>query len=202
MDTVRAFIAIPLPALLLDTLSALQRNLERRMPPGGVRWVRAEGIHLTLKFLGDVPAARLGAIRQALEAVSHDCEGFTCLVAGLGCFPNPHRPRVVWVGLQEPSGRLAALQAAVERAVAALGYPPEGRPFTPHLTLGRVRERLPAAEVAGVGAAVSAHNSAEPLGELEADHFDLIRSILQPDGARYISLASYALRRPPASTQA
>jgi len=193
METVRAFVAIPLPAPLLDALHALQRRLERRMPPDSVRWVRAEGIHLTLKFLGDVPARQLDAIRAALAAAAREHMGFVCGVEGLGCFPNPHRPRVVWVGLHEPSGRLAALHGAVERALAELGYPPEGRPFTPHLTLGRVRDRLPAADVAAIGAAVGA-TPVGRLGELEAQHLDLMQSVLRPDGARYTTLASFTLQ--------
>jgi 2'-5' RNA ligase len=192
METIRAFIAIPLPHPLLEKLAALQRQLEKRVPPGSVRWVRTEGIHLTLKFLGDTPTEKLPDIKRALTAVGRHAPACTFTVGGLGCFPNPRRPRVVWVGMQEPTGRLSALQDGIEEVMAPFGYPPEGRGFTPHLTLGRVRRRTPRSEVTQVGEVVTS-TTVESLAEVPADHFALIRSVLKPTGAEYTTLEEFPL---------
>jgi 2'-5' RNA ligase len=192
METIRAFIAIPLPHPLLDRLSALQRQLESQIPSRSVRWVRVEGIHLTLKFLGDTPTEKLPDIKRALTAVARHAPACTFTVGELGCFPNPRRPRVVWVGVQEPAGRLAALQDAIEEVMAPLGYPPEGRGFTPHLTLGRVRPGARRDEVSRVGEVVSG-TTVESLAEVSADHFALIRSVLKPTGAEYTTLEEFPL---------
>jgi 2'-5' RNA ligase len=192
METIRAFIAIPLPHPLLDRLSALQRQLESQIPSRSVRWVRAEGIHLTLKFLGDTPTEKLPDIKRALAAVARHAPACTFTVGELGCFPNPRRPRVVWVGVQEPTGRLAALQDAIEEVMAPLGYPPEGRGFTPHLTLGRVRRGARRDDVARVGEVV-AGTTVESLAEISGDHFALIRSVLKPTGAEYTTLEKFVL---------
>jgi 2'-5' RNA ligase len=192
METIRAFIAIPLPHPLLDRLSALQRQLESQIPSRSVRWVRVEGIHLTLKFLGDTPMEKLPDIKRALTAVARHAPACTFTVGELGCFPNPRRPRVVWVGVQEPTGRLAALQDAIEEVIAPLGYPPEGRGFTPHLTLGRVRPGARRSDVARVGEVVTG-TTVESLAEISGDHFALIRSVLKPTGAEYTTLEEFPL---------
>jgi 2'-5' RNA ligase len=193
METIRAFIAIPLPHRLLDRLAALQRKLDARVPPRSVRWVRGEGIHLTLKFLGDTSTEKLPEIQQALAAVARHAPACSFTVEGLGCFPNPRRPRVVWTAVQEPTGRLAALQDAIEEVMAPFGYPPEGRGFTPHLTLGRVRRRTERSDVARVGEVVNS-TSVGLLDEVVADHFALVRSVLEPTGAEYTILEEFSLR--------
>ncbi len=192
METIRAFIAIPLPGSLLERLAALQRKLERQIPDRSVRWVRAEGIHLTLKFLGDTPTEKLPDIEQALAAVARHVPTSSFTVGELGCFPNPRRPRVVWVGVQEPTGRLAALQGAVEEVMTPLGYPPEGRGFTPHLTLGRVHRKASRSDVAQVGEAV-VNTTVGTLAEVSVERFALIRSLLKPTGAEYTELAEFRL---------
>jgi len=193
MDTIRAFIAIPLPQPLLDELSTLQRRLEQRVPHRSVRWVRGGGIHLTLKFLGDTPTNKLPEIKQALSAVARHAPACTFTVGELGCFPNPRQPRVVWVGVQEPTGRMVALQEAIEEVMTPLGYPPERRGFTPHLTLGRVGRRARRNEVAQVGEVVTG-TRVDSLGQVAADRFALIRSVLKPTGAEYTTLEEFLLR--------
>jgi 2'-5' RNA ligase len=192
MDIIRAFIAIPLPASILTEIEAVQRQLERRMPRESVRWVRTEGIHLTLKFLGDTETSKLPAIQQALAAMAQEHASCHYAVRGLGCFPDFRRPRVIWVGLDEPSGKLAALQRAVERTMAPLGYPKEGRGFTPHLTLGRVKDRLSPGDVAAIGQGVATSTIGQ-LGDAEADSFELIKSVLKPAGAEYATLTTFPL---------
>ncbi|HHS96806.1 MAG TPA: RNA 2',3'-cyclic phosphodiesterase [Chloroflexi bacterium] len=167
--------------------------MERETPPRSVRWVRAEGIHLTLKFLGETPVAKLPEIKGALAAVARNAPPSTFTVEGLGCFPNLRRPRVIWVGVQEPTGRLAALQDAIEEVMAPFGYPPEGRGFTPHLTLGRVNRRVSPGDRARIGEVVSAADVGL-LGEAPADRFVLFRSVLKPTGAEYSVLAEFPLQ--------
>jgi len=193
VDTIRAFVAVPLPEPTLERLAQIQRQLERQVPRGSVRWTRRDAIHLTLKFLGDTLTERLPAIEAALSAVARNAPGCTAEMAGVGCFPNPSRPRVVWAGLQEDSGKLAALQAAIEEAMANFGYRPEGRGFTPHLTIGRVQRRASRADVVLVGEVVATADIG-PIGEVPVEHFALIRSVLKPSGAEYTTLARFALR--------
>lgn len=192
METLRLFIAIPLPEPLLRQLAQVQRTLEKEMPAGSVRWVNPAGIHLTLKFLGDTPEGKIPAIQDVLTAVARRAVPCTFTVGDLGCFPNLRRPRVIWVGVQEPGGQLQALQEAVERAMVPLGYPREGRGFSPHLTLGRVKDSVPSRDVARIGEIVGA-TGLGTLGEVRADSFALIRSILKPTGAEYTPLAEFRL---------
>ena len=112
MPRLRTFIAIELSSELLNRLQEVQRDLQKRVPPQVVRWVRPQGIHLTLKFLGEVPAERIQAITQAVERACTGVAPFTITAGGLGCFPNLRRPRVVWVGVDEPTGNLSRLQQA------------------------------------------------------------------------------------------
>jgi 2'-5' RNA ligase len=186
MDSVRAFIAIELPPAILKALGDLQDRLKQDVPPKLVRWVRPQGIHLTLKFLGDVPQAKVDAIAEALQDACAPHAPFSLSVGGMGCFPNPRRPRVVWVGVDEPSGALVRLQRDVERAIGPLGFPPEKRRFSPHLTLGRVKGRDRDAVVA-LGEYVS--RATVRVGELQAEAVHVMRSELLPGGAVYTELA-------------
>ena len=191
-STVRAFIAIPLPADLLAQISRLQRKLEIDVPPRSVRWVNTSGIHLTLKFLGDTPVEKLPMIKAALAAVARNAPACPFTVSELGCFPNTRRPRVIWVGVQEPTGRMAALQAAIEEAMEALEYEPDRRGFTPHLTLGRVHRKASSRDKAGIGEVIEAREVG-PLGEAPGDRFELIQSVLKPTGAEYTTLETFVL---------
>jgi 2'-5' RNA ligase len=193
MQPVRAFIAIELPPDVLAQVTRLQSRVRQDLPPGLVRWVRPEGIHLTLKFLGDIDPARVPEIEQAMRRACAPHAPFTLHAEGLGCFPNPNRPRVVWVGVT-PAGRgdpLPSLQRAVERAVAPLGFPTERRGFHPHLTLGRVRNRQKPDELAALGAYVT--RAKVRVGQLYVSAVRLMRSELLPSGAVYSALATVPL---------
>lgn len=188
MEKIRTFIAIELNQDLQDSLTRLQDRLKRQAAERSVRWVRPEGIHLTLKFLGDVPAPRIASISRAVEATCHDFAPFGIELAGMGCFPNTHRPRVVWVGVREPSGALVRLQKAVESALVELDFEPEDRPFTPHLTLGRVQRHASRSDQQRLGELIAESN----VGLLSAMTVSLVhvmRSDLRPDGAVYTVLA-------------
>jgi 2'-5' RNA ligase len=139
METIRAFIAIHLPADVQEVLSAVSHELAPRVPDRAVTWVQPGRIHLTLRFLGDTPADRLGELASMLDTVSAQHRPFRLQLGRLGAFPNERRPRVVWVGLDGDVQRAAALQKALDAALLPLGWQPEGKPFSPHLTLGRVK---------------------------------------------------------------
>jgi 2'-5' RNA ligase len=193
MKQIRTFIAIELDEAIKGALVDLQGQLRAKVPRDSVRWVRPEGIHLTLKFLGDVPANRIEEVERALTQA---CVGYRCFsfsVGGVGCFPNPRRPRVVWVGVQEQSGTLLRLQKAIEDAMEKLGFPPEGRRFSAHLTLGRTQRRASSGDVRRLGELVSETDMGESLGQMEARAVSLMKSDLRPTGAVYTQLAAVKL---------
>ncbi|HSR30067.1 MAG TPA: RNA 2',3'-cyclic phosphodiesterase [Anaerolineae bacterium] len=187
MNTLRTFIAIELDDELRDNLGRLQARLRERVSPGSVRWVRPDGIHLTLKFLGDTPLAKVEEVQAALAQAAADVGPFAFTVAGVGCFPNARSPRVVWVGLQELSGALVRLRDAVETQVAPLGFPTENRPFRPHLTIGRVQRRASKSEVREIGEVVTT-SSIGTVDEMTVTVVSYIKSDLKPSGAVYTTL--------------
>jgi len=192
MEKIRTFIAIELDESVKDGLAKLQERLKGKAPQGSVRWVRLEGIHLTLKFLGDVPADQIEEITRALQKSCQGFAPFSLSCGGLGCFPNLKRPRVMWVGIQEETGTLAKLQKAIEENVAPLGYPAEKRKFSPHLTLGRVQKRAGAGDQRRLGELVGA-SEIGILGQMEVRSVNLMRSDLRPSGAVYTRLAEVEL---------
>ncbi len=192
-ETWRLFIAIPLPDAVIATLEEAQRMLKKAVPQRTVTWVAPHNIHLTLKFLGEVPVIQRDAISQALSRVAEQHSTFALNTAGLGCFPSNRNPRVVWVGLGGDEEALRLLWDSVERAIAPLGYPTENRPFSPHLTLGRVRRDVLRADAQRLGAAVC---EVTPPREVlwSVTELTLFRSELKPGGADYTKLHNAPLR--------
>ena len=138
----RLFVAVPVPEPAREQILRLLGTLREAGWP--VRWVHDEGLHMTLKFFGEVASERLDVIAEALRFAANGADTLGLELGDLGAFPSRNRPRVLWVGVQAPSG-LELLQDRIERGCEAIGFPPEGAPFQPHITLGRVREgqRLP-----------------------------------------------------------
>src|SRR5512140_1138341 len=130
----RSFIAVEIPPQIQSPIAQSLASLQKALPRPLIRWVAAQNVHLTLKFLGDVSPANLERIADALklEAAAHT--RFSMSVSGIGAFPNPRRARVLWIGLNAPPS-LASLQRSVEAVAASLGYAVEDRPFSPHLTV-------------------------------------------------------------------
>jgi 2'-5' RNA ligase len=195
MKQIRTFIAIELDKTINAALTDLQEQLKAKVPRGSVRWVKPEGIHLTLKFLGNVPANRIEEIERALSQACAGLPAFSFSVGRLGCFPNPRRPRVVWVGVQEESGTLKRLQKAVEDGMEKLGFAPEGRRFHAHLTLGRTQRRASSGDVRRLGQLVEETDIGQ-LGQMEARAVSLMKSDLRPTGAVYTQLAAMELEEP------
>jgi RNA 2',3'-cyclic 3'-phosphodiesterase len=182
MATTRTFIAIEMPAQVVAVLQEVKDTL--REGPGGdaCRW-SAAAVHLTLKFLGDVSDEQLPQVYQAVEAACRPQPPFRLVVAGVGCFPNTRRPRVVWAGVGDPSDALPPLVARMDVALATLGFSRESRPYTPHLTLGRLRND-PTQGAVDLGRAVASYSSA-PLAELAVERVIVFGSILRPEGAQH-----------------
>lgn len=139
MATIRAFIAIRLPADTLHVLDAVTGELKPRVPDRAVTWVKPANMHLTLRFLGDTPESQLEALSAALDVAAAEHRPFTLQLGQLGAFPTERRPRVVWVGLAGETEAAAALQRALDAVLVPLGWRPDSKKFSPHLTLGRVK---------------------------------------------------------------
>lgn len=138
MQTLRTFIALDMPAEIKTALANYMQPLKSLR--GRVSWTKPENLHLTLKFLGDTPAARLEAIAAVLHEIAAVTPAFSANVTGTGVFPNDEKPRVLWVGLDEPTGTLFKLAQAIDARMHRYGFEKEKRAFTPHLTIGRVKE--------------------------------------------------------------
>ena len=175
----RLFIALtPPPDVQREVWDAFAPLRERPLP---VKWVPPENVHLTLKFLGEVRSERQAEIVGALASAARGTKTITLVVRGAGAFPNARAPRVVWAGI-EPDPAIEILADRVERSCAPLGFPPEGRPFRPHLTLGRAERDARARDWAGAaelldGLAVAA--------SAVLDGVDLVRSELRRGGSVY-----------------
>ena len=154
-----------------------------------VRWVRDDGLHITLKFLGWVEARHLPSIKAALEQGLQGCHALRLRVRGLGAFPSWRRPRVLWAGLEGEG--LSALAAAVDKAVEALGFESEKRPFTPHITCGRVKGMRGWPRVEET---LKVYLT-EDFGESAVEAVTLYRSTLHPEGAIYTPLWTFPLGR-------
>lgn len=138
-QTIRAFVAVKLPASVEKFLEQVAEQLANKLPARAVRWVKPEAMHLTLRFLGDVSIEKMPALPPLLDQTAHQYPAFNLQLDKLGCFPSPQNPRVLWVGLFDPHRQLISLQQTLEQALIPHGWQPEGKPFQPHLTLGRVQ---------------------------------------------------------------
>ncbi len=186
----RLFVALELPSEVKEGLAAVQAAL-RAQGLERLRWVRPEGIHLTLKFLGETPVSRVKAIVAALGPAAAGIGPISLSLDGLGTFGNRRGPRVLWVGLAGDLERLARLQRGVEAAMSQLGYPREGRPYSPHLTLARVPETELRRYAAVVERALSA--TTVPAVTMSISELCLMRSHLRPSGAVYERVAVFPL---------
>lgn len=189
-QSLRLFVAVDLPEGVREALGRLQREL-RRHDLSELRWVRPEGVHLTLKFLGETPAGRVPAIIEALAGATRGRPGLRLALGAPGTFGNRRGPRVLWLDVIGDLQHLRELQAAVEEALVELGFPPEERDFSPHLTLARVGQPARPGTSERIGKALRAVTP--PRVEFEVGEIVLMRSILQPGGAVYERLAAFPL---------
>jgi 2'-5' RNA ligase len=184
----RCFVAIELPARVREQLAELQARL--REMDRLVRWVRPEQIHLTLKFLGEVPDPQVPKVCSAVAKTAAQLTAIPFDIGGVGCFPGNGPARIVWTGIVGPPTELVASHTACERVLANLGYPPEDRDFRPHLTIGRSREPRGAREI---------RNLLNGIGDFKCDPFTareltILQSVLDRAGPTYTVLTRAAFK--------
>jgi len=187
MEAVRTFICLQLPEFARDRLASIQQRL--RESGAQVSWVKPHNIHLTLKFLGAVPAERLREVVGAVQRAAVPAPPIPLELTLLGCFPNRRAPKVIWAGLKPIPEELGGLQQRVERELVAIGFAAESRPFSPHFTLGRVRSGR---NVRKLVAAMQAERL-EPL-RFDASEVVVMASRLHPSGALYTPVSRIPFR--------
>jgi len=186
MERIRSFIAIELPQDLKTELAGLQTKLKVDRPR--VKWVSPEGIHLTLKFLGDVDASRISQVSQAMTEAVKGIAPIELTVGQLGVFPNYERVQVVWVGLEGDLTPIDRLYRQLEDSLTKIGFPPEQRGFKPHLTLARVADEALPEERKRFGDFILS-SKAQINHSIKATGLSLMKSVLAPRGAVYTRLA-------------
>ena len=183
-QSVRTFLAIPLPQQLLDSIRVVQAQLQTQMPDA--RWVHPKRLHLTLHFFGEVEQETLEKIKVSVLSVKGCKQPFMVDVKGLGAFPNLHRPRILWLGL-EPKDQLRQLHQECSKALHQAGVTTEARHYSPHLTIGRLRQSKP--DLTDLFKAVDLAR----IGQLPVDKLVLFSSRLRPGGAEHIPLLTVNL---------
>jgi 2'-5' RNA ligase len=189
----RCFVAVELDRALRE---AIATRLVARLPRDpGVRWCTQQQLHVTLKFLGEAPDELLPQLCQVVAAAAADIEPFHLTVGGLGAFPSPRSPRVLWIAVDDPAAGCARWLAAADPRLAELGFEPETRPFHPHVTLGRSRSprgsRIMRDVLRDPTAAVGAGEL--PSGRVRVEQVVLFESRLERGGAQYRPLYSASL---------
>jgi RNA 2',3'-cyclic 3'-phosphodiesterase len=188
-DSLRLFVAIELPGDVREALNRLQHELQRRGLEN-LRWVRPQGIHLTLKFLGATPLEKVAAIQDALAMAVGDTAPHELSLGKLGTFGGS-RPRVLWVDLKGEVDAVQQLQERVESAMDRLGFEREARRWSPHVTLARVRPETAREAASAIQHAISAVEA--PPGVIPVREVSLMRSTLRPSGAVYERVAAFPL---------
>jgi 2'-5' RNA ligase len=186
-EAVRTFIAVELsPQARACLAQAIQSMKEQGVQ--GVRWVRPEGLHLTLKFLGGIAPPMVEKVTQGLKEACQGVKPFDLALSHTGAFPNAERPRVLWIGLSGGLGPLMDIQSRIEDQMQRLGFPTETRSFSPHVTLGRVRDNAGSPGRLRIGEAFK-EVKVEDVPPWGIETVDLMKSTLMPSGAVYTTLA-------------
>jgi RNA 2',3'-cyclic 3'-phosphodiesterase len=184
----RTFIAIELPANLRANIAAYIQHLRREIPDVRASWNREENLHLTLKFLGDVPIARVQQISESVELAAQPFQPFELVVTGCGIFPPRGRPNVLWLGVSDLSNNLGRLHHGVEEQCELMGFERESRPFHPHLTIARLRRPQGASQLGELHKQFSFGPAAFTVSEVV-----VFRSELLPAGSRHTAVSRHKL---------
>jgi 2'-5' RNA ligase len=198
MSLLRAFIAIELSAHVCDAIQKQTVRLRQTLGNDLVRWVPTQNMHLTLKFLGDTATSHLDFLKQLLAREADLHPKFDLQLGGLGSFPTRRNPHLIWIGIHAPAD-LASLQRGVEAGTTRLGYEQEERAFSPHLTIGRVRQTVSPSELQKVRTALDTIQLGN-IGTARVDSIHLFKSDLQPGGSIYTKLFSAPLSKPRGET--
>ncbi len=190
---IRLFVAIDLPEEEKRRLKKILAELKKEL--GGIKWVDPDNIHLTLKFLGDVSIGKVPLLRSALDQAVFPVKPFSMKTGDLGIFPKTGRPRVLWLGLEKGGNELSDLRERLEKFLSPLGFPPEKRKFTPHLTLGRIKSRSGAISATNFLRETSEGRfGLERLGPMNITMLLLIKSVLSPRGAIHEIISKHRLK--------
>jgi len=180
---VRAFLAIDLPDRLRGGIGKIQDRMKPQV--SGIRWVRPEGIHLTLKFFGDISEGEIETLSRVIENRTVDVSPFPLRLGNPGAFPGIRRPRVLWIGVDGDVAALAKIQEEIERDLETVGFKREGRRYSPHLTLGRFRDP---GKSSGLESALEINQNLNRAESFMAEGLTLFKSDLKPGGAVYTAL--------------
>ena len=192
MALIRAFIAVQLPEGLKKELADLETQLKKNSPPV-IKWVDPNSIHITLKFLGEISPDSIEELMLAIEESARGIQPFQLEVRELGAFPGLDRTQILWVGIKGAMEKIEELEKRIEAHTAQLGFPRENRPFTPHLTLGRVRDGARPNELQRIGKLFSEINFSTS-NHVDVKAIDLMKSRLTPTGAIYTCIGSVKLK--------
>ena len=196
---IRAFVAIELPFDVKTALIDKQETLQIYLPGRTVRWVDGKGVHLTLKFLGEITADKVRALHNILGVIARRSIPFSLALGSLGCFSSVHKPRVIWIGLLGGLAQLHKIQADIQYGVEHLGHETEKRKFSPHLTLGRVRRNTRGIDVKSLEEYVR-DVSTVCMCEWSVTEIVLMQSVLLSSGAVYFALGCFPLTNSRTST--
>lgn len=188
----RLFIAVPLPAEVMERIGGIGARLAEKNWP--VRWTDPNNAHLTLHFIGEVDQSRAELLRMALPGEAAKHQAFTLETGGLGVYPDRKKPRVLWMGLDGETERLEALHGGVGRTLQHLDFEVETRPYSPHITIGRLREQIGAERGMTIWTTLRGFQLGAPL-TVPIEEVTLYRSHLSHTGSRYEPLATGKLRR-------
>jgi 2'-5' RNA ligase len=191
--SLRLFVAVELPGDVRAALEEASATLRRAGVDSGLRWVRPEGMHVTLKFLGSTDEEDLLGIMTAVREAARPHRPFELAVEGLGSFGGARNMRVVWAGVKGETEALEALAGSVESALVALGFPKESRPYSAHLTLARVREDAAPDERARIHGLLKSADVSDLQLAFRVAHCSLMESTLRQGGAVYTQLATFSL---------
>lgn len=183
----RCFIAIDIPGTVKSNLMDIQKKLKSW--PAKVKWVAEQNFHLTLKFLGDVSVRKIPDMVKLLEMIGQSHKRWEISLSGIGAFPHSRNPRVVWVGIDDPRGNLLRLRDNIEAECMKVGFARETKGFSPHLTLGRVKETAATPGFGEIMNLVPGFNYRVPVRE-----FKLMRSVLTSAGPEYSCINSFFLQ--------
>jgi 2'-5' RNA ligase len=192
-ESIRSFIAIELDDPIRRALGDVQTKLKAERAAKSVRWIAPESIHITLVFLGDVEAGSLPVLQNAIVEACKRIPPFTLALCGVGAFPNTRRPNIIWVGAEGQVETSAELAKRIAEECVVLGFAREDRPFTPHLTIGRVKRDASQNDRRFIGEMID-RAKIEKLGELQVDHVSLMKSDLRPTGSVYTKLFAQDLK--------
>ena len=194
MDKIRSFIAIPIPAEIRRGLAEVENDL---MPAqAGVKWVPEDNFHVTLKFLGYVEPERLEAVARGVEAAVQGAKPFEVELAGVGAFPKITRPSVVWVGVTRGAQEMITLADRVDAEMAKIGFERESRPFSPHITIGRVKSPKnrggPPENLDRLRELIERHQNRE-VGSFGVEQVNIMKSDLRITGPIYSAISEFRM---------